>query len=57
MAVFISLSIGSHYNSMHALQTEEFSVRAEVLSSPAILKHATTNAGSSSHLLPPGYER
>ncbi|GAA5903184.1 hypothetical protein JCM6882_006987 [Rhodosporidiobolus microsporus] len=30
--------------SMQALQTEEFTVRAEVLSSPAILKHATTNA-------------
>ncbi|KAK4698628.1 hypothetical protein P7C70_g7645, partial [Phenoliferia sp. Uapishka_3] len=30
--------------SMHALQTEEFTVRAEVLSSPSILKHATTNA-------------
>ncbi|KAI5450382.1 hypothetical protein NCC49_003164 [Naganishia albida] len=30
--------------SMHALQTEEFTVRAEVLSSPAILKHCTTNA-------------
>ncbi|KAJ9099763.1 hypothetical protein QFC21_003761 [Naganishia friedmannii] len=30
--------------SMHALQTEEFSVRAEVLPSPAILKHCTTNA-------------
>lgn len=29
---------------MHALQTEEFTVRAEVLSSPAILKHCTTNA-------------
>ena len=31
-------------SSMHVLQTEEFTVRAEVLSSPAILKHATTNA-------------
>ncbi|KAH8087836.1 hypothetical protein BXZ70DRAFT_955347 [Cristinia sonorae] len=30
--------------SMHALQTEEFSVRATVLSSPKILQHATTNA-------------
>ncbi|TDL22504.1 Xaa--Pro dipeptidase [Rickenella mellea] len=30
--------------SMHALQTEEFSVRARVLPSPTILKHATTNA-------------
>ena len=30
--------------SMHALQTEEFTVRAEILPSPAILKHATTNA-------------
>ncbi|GAA5854886.1 hypothetical protein JCM8547_004110 [Rhodosporidiobolus lusitaniae] len=30
--------------SMQALQTEEFTVRAEVLPSPAILKHATTNA-------------
>ncbi|KAJ8296230.1 hypothetical protein OF846_000631 [Rhodotorula toruloides] len=29
--------------SMHALQTEEFTVRAEILSSPAILRHATTN--------------
>jgi imidazolonepropionase-like amidohydrolase len=29
---------------MHALQTEEFTVRAEVLPSPAILKHCTTNA-------------
>ncbi|GAA6033328.1 hypothetical protein JCM8097_006695 [Rhodosporidiobolus ruineniae] len=29
--------------SMQALQTEEFTVRAEVLPSPAILKHATTN--------------
>jgi len=28
---------------MHALQTEEFTVRAEILSSPAILRHATTN--------------
>ena len=31
-------------SSMQCLQTEEFTVRAEVLSSPAILKHATTNA-------------
>jgi len=30
--------------SMHALQTEEFAVRASVLPSSAILKHATTNA-------------
>ncbi|KAJ7075408.1 hypothetical protein B0H15DRAFT_866829 [Mycena belliarum] len=30
--------------SLHALQTEEFAVRAGVLPSPAILKHATTNA-------------
>ncbi|KAJ7291434.1 hypothetical protein C8J57DRAFT_1445140 [Mycena rebaudengoi] len=30
--------------SMHALQTEEFAVRASVLPSPVILKHATTNA-------------
>lgn len=29
---------------MHALQTEEFTVRAEILSSSAILKHCTTNA-------------
>ncbi|GAA6052477.1 hypothetical protein JCM3770_001131 [Rhodotorula araucariae] len=29
--------------SMHALQTEEFTVRAEILSSPAILRHATVN--------------
>jgi len=29
--------------SMHALQTEEFTVRAEILSSPAILRHATIN--------------
>ncbi|KAJ7130348.1 hypothetical protein C8R44DRAFT_775394 [Mycena epipterygia] len=30
--------------SLHALQTEEFAVRASVLPSSAILKHATTNA-------------
>ncbi|GAA5917658.1 hypothetical protein JCM5296_005673 [Sporobolomyces johnsonii] len=30
--------------SMHALQTEEFAVRAEILPSPVILRHATTNA-------------
>ncbi|KAF7343366.1 Amidohydro-rel domain-containing protein [Mycena venus] len=30
--------------SLHALQTEEFAVRAGVLPSDAILKHATTNA-------------
>ncbi|KAJ7337486.1 hypothetical protein DFH08DRAFT_938997 [Mycena albidolilacea] len=30
--------------SLHALQTEEFSVRAGILPSSAILKHATTNA-------------
>ncbi|THU97524.1 hypothetical protein K435DRAFT_753992 [Dendrothele bispora CBS 962.96] len=30
--------------SLHALQTEEFAVRASVLPSPEILKHATTNA-------------
>ncbi|KAL0570707.1 hypothetical protein V5O48_011258 [Marasmius crinis-equi] len=30
--------------SMQALQTEEFTVRARVLPSPEILKHATTNA-------------
>ncbi|KAI0767080.1 hypothetical protein C8Q74DRAFT_1426044 [Fomes fomentarius] len=30
--------------SMHALQTEEFTVRSSVLSSPKILQHATTNA-------------
>ncbi|EJD40401.1 hypothetical protein AURDEDRAFT_115887 [Auricularia subglabra TFB-10046 SS5] len=30
--------------SMHALQTEEFRVRSAVLPSPAVLKHATTNA-------------
>ncbi|ESK94932.1 xaa--pro dipeptidase [Moniliophthora roreri MCA 2997] len=30
--------------SMQALQTEEFTVRSQVLSSPEILKHATTNA-------------
>ncbi|KAJ8095152.1 hypothetical protein PM082_010374 [Marasmius tenuissimus] len=30
--------------SMQALQTEEFTVRAQVLPSPEILKHATTNA-------------
>ncbi|KAL0066038.1 hypothetical protein AAF712_006866 [Marasmius tenuissimus] len=29
---------------MQALQTEEFTVRAQVLPSPEILKHATTNA-------------
>ncbi|GAA5927415.1 hypothetical protein JCM10213_003463 [Rhodosporidiobolus nylandii] len=30
--------------SMQALQTEEFTVRAEALPSPTVLKHATTNA-------------
>jgi len=30
---------------MQALQTEEFSIRAQVLPSSEILKHATTNAG------------
>jgi len=30
--------------SMHALQTEEFTVRSRVLKSPEILKHATINA-------------
>ncbi|KAI0653519.1 hypothetical protein C8Q70DRAFT_1035305 [Cubamyces menziesii] len=30
--------------SMHALQTEEFTVRSSVLSSPKVLQHATTNA-------------
>ncbi|WWC97421.1 hypothetical protein V866_004301 [Kwoniella sp. B9012] len=30
--------------SMHALQTEEFTVRSQVLDSPTILKQATTNA-------------
>jgi imidazolonepropionase-like amidohydrolase len=30
---------------MHALQLEEFTIRAEVLEAPTILKHATTNAG------------
>ncbi|KAJ7241703.1 hypothetical protein B0H12DRAFT_1023969 [Mycena haematopus] len=30
--------------SLHALQTEEFAVRANILPSSAILKHATTNA-------------
>ncbi|KAF8208117.1 hypothetical protein K438DRAFT_1712922 [Mycena galopus ATCC 62051] len=30
--------------SLHALQTEEFAVRADILPSTAILKHATTNA-------------
>ncbi|KAI0827945.1 hypothetical protein BC628DRAFT_1366385 [Trametes gibbosa] len=30
--------------SMHALQTEEFTVRSAVLSSPKVLRHATTNA-------------
>ncbi|KAJ7720797.1 hypothetical protein B0H16DRAFT_1738634 [Mycena metata] len=30
--------------SLHALQTEEFTVRASVLPSPVILEHATTNA-------------
>ncbi|GAA5993155.1 hypothetical protein JCM10908_001315 [Rhodotorula pacifica] len=29
--------------SMHALQTEEFTIRSEVLPSPTILRHATTN--------------
>ncbi|KAH9944771.1 hypothetical protein B0H21DRAFT_862573 [Amylocystis lapponica] len=31
-------------NSLQALQTEEFTVRSVALSSPTILKHATTNA-------------
>lgn len=31
---------------MHALQTEEFTIRSEVLSSPTILRHATTNVGA-----------
>ncbi|WRT63339.1 uncharacterized protein IL334_000244 [Kwoniella shivajii] len=30
--------------SMHALQTEEFSVRSQVLDSPTVLRQATTNA-------------
>ncbi|KAI0333010.1 hypothetical protein GY45DRAFT_1359935 [Cubamyces sp. BRFM 1775] len=30
--------------SMHALQTEEFTVRSSILASPKILQHATTNA-------------
>ncbi|KAI0359611.1 hypothetical protein OH77DRAFT_1420148 [Trametes cingulata] len=30
--------------SMHALQTEEFTVRSSVLASPTVLQHATTNA-------------
>ncbi|KAH9889451.1 hypothetical protein C8Q73DRAFT_747893 [Cubamyces lactineus] len=30
--------------SMHALQTEEFTVRSSVLASPKVLQHATTNA-------------
>jgi cytosine/adenosine deaminase-related metal-dependent hydrolase len=38
---------------MHALQTEEFTVRAEILSSPAILRHATTNPGASASLSSP----
>ncbi|KAJ7178116.1 hypothetical protein C8R46DRAFT_1075881 [Mycena filopes] len=40
--------------SLHALQTEEFTVRAGVLPSAAILKHATTNAAQmlgKSHLI------
>lgn len=31
---------------MHALQTEEFTIRSEVLPSPTILRHATTNVGT-----------
>ncbi|WVR08394.1 hypothetical protein IAU60_005449 [Kwoniella sp. DSM 27419] len=31
-------------NSMHALQTEEFTIRSVVLSSPVILRQATVNA-------------
>lgn len=31
--------------SLHALQTEEFTVRATVLDSPTVLRHATTNGG------------
>nr|GAT53673.1 predicted protein [Mycena chlorophos] len=30
--------------SMHALQTEEFTVRSKILPSPAVLQHATSNA-------------
>ena len=37
--------------SMHALQTEEFTVRSRVLSPAVILKHATINPGTRDPLL------
>jgi hypothetical protein len=37
--------------SMHALQTEEFTVRSRVLSAAQILKHATINPGTLSFFL------
>jgi len=44
-AAGVTICYGSDLlTSLHALQTEEFAVRASVLPSPAILKHATTNA-------------
>ncbi|KAJ7764617.1 hypothetical protein DFH07DRAFT_882185 [Mycena maculata] len=44
-AAGVTICYGSDLlTSLHALQTEEFAVRAGVLPSSAILKHATTNA-------------
>ncbi|KAF9078641.1 hypothetical protein BDP27DRAFT_1309930 [Rhodocollybia butyracea] len=44
-AAGVTICYGSDLlTSMQALQTEEFAVRATVLSSPEILRHATTNA-------------
>ncbi|KAJ7507119.1 hypothetical protein B0H11DRAFT_1970337 [Mycena galericulata] len=44
-AAGVTICYGSDLlTSLHALQTEEFAVRASVLPSSAILKHATTNA-------------
>ncbi|KAJ7608448.1 hypothetical protein FB45DRAFT_1039786 [Roridomyces roridus] len=44
-AAGVTICYGSDLlTSLHALQTEEFAVRANVLPSAAILKHATTNA-------------
>ncbi|KAH9855976.1 hypothetical protein C2E23DRAFT_812849 [Lenzites betulinus] len=41
----VTICFGSDLlTSMHALQTEEFTVRSAVLSSPKVLRHATTNA-------------
>ncbi|KAJ7454079.1 hypothetical protein B0H11DRAFT_2070280 [Mycena galericulata] len=62
-AAGVTICYGSDLlTSLHALQTEEFAVRASVLPSSAILKHATTNAGSilSTHKCwgnPPSLER